>query len=76
VFVLAHSEDILDRLSLGLEVEFYLEYKLDSIIKAMGIVRRIQYKEKPKGKKGFALEITKITEENRKLLANIIDALE
>lgn len=75
VFVLADSDNILDRLSTGIELDFYLEYKLDAMIKARGIVRRIQHEEKPKGKKGFALEITTITQENRTLLNSIIDAI-
>ena len=39
VFVLVESENILERLSLGLELEFYLEYKLDAMMKATGTVR-------------------------------------
>jgi hypothetical protein len=75
VFVLVDSENVLERLSLDLELEFYLEYKLDSMMKAIGVVRRIQGEEVPEDKRGFALEITEIAGEHRKLLAGIIDKI-
>ncbi len=75
VFVLVDTDNIMDRLSLDLELEFYLEYKLDSMIKAIGMVKRIQSDDTPGDRRGFALEITEITGENRKLLARIIDEI-
>ena len=75
LFVLIDTDHILDRLSLELELEFYLEYKLDFMMKAVGIVRRIQGEEVPEEKRGFAIEIKEITGEHRKLLAGIIDEI-
>jgi len=75
VFVLVDSDDVLERLALDVELEFYLEYKLDSMIKAIGIVRRIQSDDIPGYRRGFALEIKEITGEHRKLLAGIIEEL-
>lgn len=75
VFVLVDTDNILDRISLNLELEFYLEYKLHSMMKAVGIVRRIQGEEVPEEKRGFAIEFKEITGEHRKLLAGIIDEI-
>ena len=75
LFVLIDTDHILDRLSLELELEFYLEYKLDFMMKAVGIVRRIQGEEVPEGKRGFALEIKEITGEHRKCLDKIIEQI-
>jgi hypothetical protein len=75
VFVLVDSDNVLDRLSLDLELELYLEYKLDSMMKAIGIVMRIQGEEVPEEKRGFALEIKEITGEHKELLAGIIEEI-
>ena len=77
VFVLADSPEIFSFVRLGMELEFFLEYDLDVMIRAEGVVRRIQDKTATWRNRhnGFALEISRITEANKKLLSNIISAI-
>ena len=75
VFVLLDSDEIMARVTLGLNLEFYLEYKLDLMIKAMGIVKRIQSEDEPGRPRGFAMGITEMSEDNRLLFEGIVNSI-
>lgn len=77
VFIIVNSLNPFKHLITGMELECYIEYNFDKMLKAKGIVSRII---KPKDAtdqlaSGFALAFSEISDDNKDLLEQMINDL-
>lgn len=75
IFIMAKSPKILNMVTKGMELEFFIENNFDVMIPVKGIVSRIQRTDTDPENIGFALAISEITEKNKQLLTHIISYL-
>jgi hypothetical protein len=75
LYVIVHSPRVLNKVCVGMELQFYVEYNLDTMIRLKGLVSRVQRDDPACEKNGFAIAVSEITPENTHLLKQMISSL-
>ncbi|MBN2143553.1 MAG: PilZ domain-containing protein [Candidatus Aureabacteria bacterium] len=75
LFVMVHSPKVLNKICVGMELHFYVEYDFDTMIRLKGIVSRVQRDDPSYEKNGFAIAISEISSDSVHLLKKIIASL-
>jgi len=71
IFVMADPSLLKNQITVGKEIQFFLEYDLDNMIDFYGEIVRLQ-EGTPPAPSGFGVHITRITPDNKLFLSQMI----